>query len=31
MRRKLWNEKKEYEKWLSFDVETRAELEKITD
>ena len=23
--------KKEYEKWLSFDVETRAELEKITD
>lgn len=23
--------KKEYEKWLSFDGETRAELEKITD
>lgn len=23
--------KKEYEKWLSFDDETRAELEKITD
>ncbi|MDD6270457.1 MAG: phospho-sugar mutase, partial [Ruminococcus sp.] len=23
--------RKEYEKWLSFDGETRAELEKITD
>ena len=23
--------RKEYEKWLSFDGETRSELEKITD